>query len=288
MRQLLRVFLLHILLAVSVLAQQSGSTVCHLGVAPLLGPCHSRERLMRLSVQNRSVLRAAVIQAGHSEGVADQVVQMLCLGQATEVRLRNGTALATMAWYGVDSSGSLGVHTLWNPRLELGNSVPCWQIKVTVEAKTIIFVLPKACGNLARLGVTTRVTIRTELPPPPRYIPPPPITLTWAPGANERLPDKGSHQNMGATVSSGEIRFFPKPGDTNVCVSGVSSASANSNSSSSSATGPININNQNNNINQAQNVVPVNVVVNTGPGNASGTATGTGNQDASGNQNNGP
>ncbi len=242
---------------------------------------------MQLSVERRDLLYAAVIQAGHGEGVANQVVQMLCLGQATEVRLRNGTALATMAWFGVDSSGSTGVHTLWNPRLELGNSVPCWQVKVMVESKTIIFVLPKACGNLARLGVCQRVTVRPELPQPPHYVPPPVITLTWASGANERLPDKGSHQNMGSTVSSGELRFFPKPGDTNICVQG-SSASAISGSKSDATTGPININNQNNNINQAQNVVPVNVVVNTGSGNASGTATATGNQDASGMQNNGP
>ncbi len=285
MRKLLYTLLLLLLSAGSLYATV-GTTVCRLGVAPLLGPCYRIEELMRLSVQHKQVLHIAVRQAGHSPAVADQVVQMLCLGQAKSIVLPDGASLATMAWYGVDSSGSCGVHTLWNPRLALGAPVPCWEIRVIVNTKTIIFVLPKRCGNLARIGVVQRITVIEELPPPIIIVTPPPV-LFVAKGAKQHGNEVGSRIFLGATQSSAEIRFYPKPGDVNI--NGVSSASSSSSASSASNSQNTNINQNNNSaISQSQNVVPVNVVVNTGPGNANGTATGTGTQDAGANQQNNP
>lgn len=266
-----------------------GASVCHLGDAPLLGFCPTRDSLVNLAVQKKADIREAVLQAGHGNQVASQLIEALCLGQVREVSLPDGTLLATMSWKGTARSGIYGVHTLWNPRLGLGSSVLCWEARVTVDQKTIIWILPKACGNLSRLGVSTRVNIEMELPKPIPLIVQPSPTLCFAPGANQRGNDIGRFENRGSTQSSGELRWYPKAGDTNVNVSGVSGASSASSSSASSSSQNTNINqNNNNSISQAQNVVPVTVVVNTGPGNATGTATGSGNQDASGIQSNNP
>lgn len=280
MRKLFRTCFSCLLLTVSSFAQEVGAVVFHLGDAPLIGPCGTKKVLMEKVAVSKVDIYEAVRQAGHGRKVADRLIEAILLGQVVERWLPANTKLATMGWKGNSRAGIFGVHTLYS--LTMGRAVDCWEVRVTVDQKVIIFVLPKACGNLARLGVTTRVTIRTELPPPPCYIPPPPV-LTWASGANERLPDKGRSENRGATVSSGELRFYPKPGDTTVCVSGVSNAAATAKSESVSTTGPININNQNINNNQSQALVPVNVVVGD---NSTGSAAASGTQNASGSQSN--
>ncbi len=269
--------------------------VCRLGVAPLLGPCWSIEELMRLANANEGLIREAVRQAGHNQEVADRVVEALRLGQVQENVLPDGIILDTMGWYGYNTSGQLGVHTILTPQLALGAPVPCWAFETKVGQKVIVWVLPKRCGNLARFDVRIEAPPPVAPPPPVSVVPPPPPPRFYFPEGKPRSQVALGHQQyLGSTVSGLSLQWQAKPGDVSVAVNqtGSTNNNVNKNINLNENGNNIQVENSNNNVNlnnnsataQAQNVVPVNVVVNTGDGNAGGAATGTGQQGSSTNQ----
>ena len=199
-----------------------------------------------------------------------------------------------MSWYGYNNLGHLGVHTLQTPQLALGRDVPAWAFEVKVDSKVIVWVLPKRCGNLARLKIyfEEKVTVI----PQPVPVPTPQLRFAYAQPTPRSRVSQGNRQYLGSTVSGASIRFTPKPVAPTINVSqrtgeirngnNISLDNSNTNQNTNSNS---NVNtNQNNNsaTSQANNVVPVNVVVNTGGGDASGSASGSGIQDSGTNQGN--
>ena len=87
LRRVLPIVLIFLIaLPVTVLAI-ARTQVYTIGVAPLLGECQARERLMVLADQKQNLLREAVRQAGHSSQVAELVVEALRLGQVKSTNL---------------------------------------------------------------------------------------------------------------------------------------------------------------------------------------------------------
>ena len=289
----LMIAVMALLSPLQILAQARGIQVCHLGVAPLMLSCWTRADLVRQANQNRELLRAAVIEAGNGE-MANQVVEALCLGQVEDIQLPGNTQLQTMSWYGCSSSGITGLHTLWNPVLNFSSSVPCWRLSVTVSQKTVIWILPKKCGNLSRLKVEQVAAIVTETRPTPTPPPSEPY-IYLAEGTPKSTIEKGAEVYLGTTTSSLSVAKLP---GSNIQVSqnggGAKSSSSAASSSASSASNTNDIHNTNfqtqgqTAISQSQNVVPVTLVVNGGTGSANGTSSGSGNQNAGATQGNNP